>query len=90
VQSGFGTGYIETDVFLKQSDGSGVAAHILGLSYQYEVPPGITDVKMQWLSSTHLEVAYKGHPTVEFQAIKCDGIDISARDVSDAAANTSH
>jgi hypothetical protein len=89
IQSGFGTGYIGTDVYLKGKNASTSEAHILGLSYKYEVPSGITDVEMRWISATHLAITYRGSPTVEFQAIKCDGLDISARDLSSEETNPS-
>jgi hypothetical protein len=56
--------------------------HILGLSYEYEVPEGITNVEMRWLSPTRLDVAYKGHPDVVFQVVRCAGIDVSIQDLS--------
>jgi hypothetical protein len=89
IQSGFGTGYIGTDVYLNGKNASTSEVHILGLSYKYEVPSGITDVEMRWISATHLAITYKGNPTVEFQAIKCDGLDISARELSSEGTNPS-
>ena len=43
---------------------------------------GPTDLKMNWLTSSHLEVTYKQPVVVDFQAIKCGGVDISLRDLS--------
>ncbi len=45
----------------------------------------MTDVDMKWLTPSHLELAYKGRPSVTFQAIKCGGIDITTRDDSASA-----
>lgn len=81
-QSGFGTGYIGTKVYLNWTKGSQSAVQVLGLSYEFEVPRGITNVEMMWLTPSHLEIDYKGNPTVTFQAIKCGGIDITTRDLS--------
>ncbi len=42
--------------------------------------PELTDmgkVKMHWLTNTHLEVTYHGNTRIDFQAIKCAGVDIS-------------
>jgi hypothetical protein len=89
-QSGFGTGYIGTRVYLKPTNSSQPPLEIAEFSYEYEVPPGITSVEMKWLTPTHLEVSYKGHATVAFQAVKCAGIDISVRDVSNEAAKPMH
>ena len=88
-QSGFGTGYIGTKVYLNWSKGSQPNVQILGLSYEYEVPHGITAVEMKWLTPAHLEVSYKGHPTIVFQAIKCGGVDITVRDGSDETPDAS-
>lgn len=40
------------------------------------------DIKLNWLTPTHLEITYKQPASVDFQAIKCGGIDISVRDLS--------
>jgi hypothetical protein len=50
--------------------------------------PGGMNVGMNWLTPTHLEITYKGHRALDFQAVRCAGIDISVRDVSGVAANT--
>jgi len=54
---------------------------------QQEVGP-IT-LKMNWLTSPHLEVAYTEHATLDFQVVKSAGIDISVRDLSSETASTS-
>lgn len=81
-QSGFGTGYIGTKVYLNWTEGSQPDVQILGLSYEYEIPRGITNVDMKWITPEHLDITYKGNASVVFQAIKCGGIDISIRDTS--------
>ncbi len=40
------------------------------------------DLKLNWLTSKHLEVSYREPVAIEFQAIKAAGIDISLNDVS--------
>jgi len=47
-------------------------------SYQHGDP---VPVKLRWLSPTHLSVVYVPHGTVNFQAIKAGGIDISVEEV---------
>jgi hypothetical protein len=42
-------------------------------------------VGMEWLTPTHLELTYKGHPIIEFQAIRFQGVDISIRELDGAA-----
>jgi hypothetical protein len=83
---GPGTAAVETAVYLKQD--SRPPMEILGLSNEGAYPSGITNVGMNWLTPSHLELTYKGHATLDFQAVKCDGIDISVRDVSTAITDT--
>ncbi len=42
-------------------------------------------VGMNWLTPTHLELTYKGQRTIDFQAVKCAGVDVSVRDLSSEA-----
>jgi hypothetical protein len=35
-----------------------------------------------WLTPKHLDLTYKGRRTLDFQAVKCAGIDISLRSLS--------
>ena len=58
-QSGFGTDYIETLVYLNWTKGSQSPKEILGLS-NGTVAPGATSVAMKWLTPTHLELTYRG------------------------------
>jgi hypothetical protein len=77
--SGIGTGDIGTFVNLNWTSGSQSPAIILAFSDGSD-GPGDKSVGMKWLSSTHLELTYKGPRTVDFQAVKAHGIDISVRD----------
>src|SRR5580704_7314722 len=83
---GPGTAAVETTVYLKQDSRDPV--EILGLSNEGAYPSGITNVAMNWLDPSHLELTYKGHATVDFQVVKCAGIDISLRDVSSTTTDT--
>ncbi len=87
-QSGFGTGYIETFVYLNRSKGSQSPVEILGLSEESEAP-NATTVEMKWLTPAHLELVYNGPRTVDFQASKYVGIDISVRDLSSGKVGSS-
>lgn len=40
------------------------------------------DLKLSWLTPSHLEITYRQPASVDFQAVKCGGIDISVRDLS--------
>jgi hypothetical protein len=88
-QSGFGTGYIGTIVYLSWAKGSQPKMEILGLSDQSEAP-GAANVEMKWLTPTHLELTYKGRHTLDFEAVKCNGVDISVRDLSGETGSTPH
>jgi hypothetical protein len=43
---------------------------------------GTIDLKMQWITPTHLDVTYRGHPDVYLQTVKLWGADISLRNLS--------
>jgi hypothetical protein len=83
--SGPGTAYVGTSVYLKRRDDSKPPVEILEFANDSAYPTGITNVEMTWLTPSHLEVAYRGHATLNFQAVKCAGIDISVRDLSTEA-----
>jgi hypothetical protein len=80
-QSGFGTGWVQTTVDLNITTGSQPPAQILAFS---DGPPGPDGMKvgMNWLTPTHLELTYRGRRALDFQAVKCYGVDISVRDLS--------
>lgn len=77
--SGIGTGNPGTFVYLNWAVGSQSSTLILGLLPQQ---PGIVRVEMNWLTATHLELTYRGQMTVDFQAVRCHGIEISVRELS--------
>lgn len=87
--SGFGTGYIWTAVYLNSAKSSQPPTAILQFTDTFERPSDEISVEMEWLTPTHLEVAYKGHRTLDFRAVKWNGVDISVRDLSRGPANTS-
>jgi hypothetical protein len=84
---GPGTAYVGTTVYLKQD--SHPRVEILGLSNESAYPAGVTSVGMTWLTPSHLELTYQGHASLDFQVVKCAGIDISVRDLSSEKANSS-
>jgi hypothetical protein len=55
-----------TLVYLKETIGSQKPMLIFAFS---EGPPDGMRVKMNWLSSSHLELVYGGQPTIDFQAV---------------------
>lgn len=72
---GLGTASVFTTVYLKQIGQS--PTEILILSNESAYPSGITAVNMTWTTPSHLSITYKGHATIEFQAVKCAGVEIS-------------
>ena len=88
---GPGTAYDATTVYLQWVRGSQPPIQILGFSHQYAT----MNLKMEWVTPTHLDVTYGpsagpgDQVSLNFQAIKCANIEISARDLSGGAA-TSH
>jgi hypothetical protein len=87
--SGFGTGYIWTGVYLNWTKGTQPPTEILQLTDTFEMPLDEISVGMKWLTPTHLELTYKGHRTLNFQAVKCIGVDISVRDISSETTSAS-
>ena len=78
---GWGTGApAQTTVDLNYTSGHQSSSEILTFVDGSEEPDGM-NVTIKWLSPTQLELSYKGHRTIEFQAVKCRGIDISTREV---------
>jgi hypothetical protein len=80
---GPGTAGVLSTVFLEQVYGRRDKIQVLQLSQD----AASVELKLNWLAPTHLEITYKQPASVDFQAIKCGGIDISVRDVSNAPNN---
>lgn len=81
---GPGAAGIMSTVSLRQVKGRQDRIEILQLSQD---ATGV-DLKLSWLSPTHLEITYKQPASVDFQAIKCGGIDITVRDTSPGAVSS--
>jgi hypothetical protein len=81
---GPGAAYDATTVYLKPANGTHPPMQVLGFSHQFAT----MNLKMEWISPTHLEVTYGAstrpgdHISLDFQAVKCDGVDISVRELS--------
>lgn len=83
---GWGTGApAQTTVDLNYTSGHQSSSEILTFVDGPDEPDGM-NVGIKWLSPTQLELTYRGHPTIEFQAVKCYGVDISTREVDSRAA----
>jgi hypothetical protein len=80
---GPGAAGILSTVSLRQVKGRQDNIEILQLSQD---ATGV-DLKLNWLTPTHLEITYRQPASVDFQAIKCGGIDISVRDLSNGTTS---
>ena len=83
--SGPGTAGILSTVSLRQVKGRQDRIEVLQLSHDTIS----VDLKMNWITPSHLEITYRQPASVDFQAIKCGGIDVSVRALSNAGTNTS-
>ncbi len=86
---GFGNAYDSTSVYLKQIKSSRPPVEILEFSVgSLASQSGKLNLTMKWGTPSHLDVTYNGHAaTLDFQVVKCAGIDISARDLSSVTTN---
>ena len=82
--SGIGTGNIGTFVDLNWTNGSQSPTIILAFSDGSD-EPGDKNVEMKWVSPTHLDLTYRETRTIDFQAVKAHGIDISVRQLPSSA-----
>lgn len=87
--SGPGNAYVATTVYLKEKDSQEPPVEVLGFSNDSAYPSGVTNVTMDWVTPKHLNVTYGSHATLDFQAIKCSGIDISVSNSSMGTSNPS-
>jgi hypothetical protein len=90
---GFGTASIATTVSLKLTRSSNAPVMVLAFACMGPVPRpytldnvanagGTINLQMKWLTPSHLDVTYSGHPELNFQAVKLWGADISLRNVA--------
>jgi len=85
--SGPGNAYDETTVYLKPLNGSQPPVQLLGFSHQYPT----MNLKMEWVTPTQLHVIYgegtkpRDHVNIDFQVVKCAGIDIFLQYLSSSA-----
>lgn len=87
---GWGTGAPpETYVDLNWTSGSQKPTVVFSFNDGPNEPGGM-NVGMHWLTPTHLELTYRGKPTIDFQAIKWGKVEISARpELNSPAASSS-
>jgi uncharacterized protein YceK len=83
--SGPGNALLQTTVLLKHTKGPKEPIEVLLFTQDARS----IDLKMNWLTPSHLEVSYKQPAEIDFQAIKCGGVDISVRDLSSGTMSSS-
>lgn len=90
---GFGSAHIDTLVYLQQANTSQPPTEVLAFDCEGPVPHsyvldnvanagGTINLTMNWITPSHLAVTYNGRATLDFQAIKIAGIDITVQDLS--------
>jgi hypothetical protein len=81
--SGPGTAGAESSVYLKRTADSSAPLLVLGFLHHEDTLSSTINLTMKWASPSHLEVTYDGRAaSLEFQAVKSNGVEISVRDVS--------
>jgi len=74
---GPGAAGIETRVYLKFV--SNAPTQILEFFHDGSDTSGTIHLAMKWATPSHLDVTYNGRASLDFQAIKCGGVEISVR-----------
>lgn len=83
--SGPGNAALLTHVQLKPTKGRKDPIEVLVLMQNTRS----IELKMIWLSASHLEITFKQPAVIDFQAVKCAGIQITVRDLSDSTSDSS-
>jgi len=87
--NGLGTGGgIHTFAYLNWTTDSQAPTMILDLTDNTNTSPD-TELELKWLTPTHLEITYQGNRVLGFQAVKWADVDISVRELKNAAFNIS-
>lgn len=79
-QSGPGTDEVYTEVYLERTAGRRVPMEI----FSFTDNPQSIHVQLNWLTTSHLEITYPDFAEVDFQAVRCAGIEISIREHTNA------
>lgn len=83
---GWGTGAPPvTIVDLNYTSGHQDSSQILTFTTNSDEPDAL-NVEINWLRPTQLQLTLKAHPSIEFQAVKCRGVDIITREADGRAA----
>lgn len=74
---GMGAAGVQASVILQRNQGPDSPIKILSFSNESAYPQGVANLELKWLTPSHLDVGYGKGASVQFQAIKCAGIEIS-------------
>ena len=87
--SGPGNAAVISSVYLQRADKSKPPVEIL--EFFHDGPGSQTGIglTMSWADPSHLAVAYNGHASIDFQAVKAAGVNIALQDLSGPASSTS-
>ena len=86
--SGPGNAAVISSVYLQRADKSKPPVEIL--EFFHDGPGSQTGIglSMKWADPSHLAVAYNGHASIDFQAVKAAGVNISLQDLSGGAVSS--
>ena len=90
---GFGSAYIATSVYLQRAGESRPRVAVLEFSCRGPMPRpyaldnvanagGSIHLTLKWIDPSHLHVTYDAHPTIIFQAIRLQDVNISVQELS--------
>jgi hypothetical protein len=96
---GFGSASVDTVVYLTRRADLKHTQEVLVFHCQDPVPHpytldnvanqgGTINLRMSWVTPSHLQVTYSRHPDLQFQVARYAGIEITAQDASDAPRTT--
>lgn len=87
--SGPGNAAVISSVYLQRADKSNPPVEILEFFHDGPGSQAGIGLAMKWVDPAHLAVSYNGHASIDFQAVRAAGVDISLQDLSGgtAAAN---
>jgi hypothetical protein len=86
--SGFGTGGVVTNVYLKSTKGSRALQLILVLFHNPDDPPRPIGLSMKWAAPSQLVVTYNGRAKVDFEVAKYGDVYISLNNPSSTLKST--
>jgi hypothetical protein len=87
--SGFGTGYVWTEVYLKRASIFSLSSLILQFDHDPDNASPTIGLALKWVTSSHLEVTYTGRAKITRHVADSGGVEISVRSFSNNEPNGS-